>query len=494
MIVPVRGLATVMPASLAMEALRVIVLGSLVLATYVLVRRLAGRPAAVVAAALLSFNTMVLGALGDPYPVRVALPMLGVAIVGFAAVTAFPRSSSWPVVAGAAAGAAGMAHQFAFLLVAACAIPVLALLVSDRGSRQNAARIAGMATGAFFVTVALLLVGGQLVFPGRNWFETTVSTLRSIDASAFASADHGWIAADPALLVPVALLVATAPWLWRHRTGVLAGRVLTATWWMGVSTTALMALSALRGSNVLEFQAYVVFLWPAPLICLGVALAVILPTRSGWAWAAAGSAVVGLLVLGAAWRMSLTTLQGLSVAVPLTVLLLVAARRGVATPWIACVLVGVSAAAPQVLQNATDPLGDPFLARKANWAALASGVDYAADAAAALDNASWVFDQLEPDERIVPWLASGTDLGSATFVLYPAFIGKHLRPDEQAYLRGLAPAAIVVPGHSMTEVRAVRAAVRASGASVSNGTCREWTAPRSSSSALTCIDRVRWRQ
>ena len=247
-----------------------------VVPAYLLFRRLFGRGAAAVAAAVVLTSPVLFNAWGTDYPDSAAVSYLLAGLVCLV----MPASSSrrrlwWVAGAGVALSLAAHSQGVAVPLVLAAVVAFVAW--SWRRGRRLLLDLAILA-GCVVVVTVVLAVAGHLV--NGTKYDIITPTLQAAShlrsprqLPHWWSSNWRWIHGHPYLLVPPVTLVSWLVLHIRRRSGIpLAERmVVTAA---GLQFLVAVVLQFFGGKTaILEFHLYVSMLWPG--VCLTLAFVVV---------------------------------------------------------------------------------------------------------------------------------------------------------------------------------------------------------------------------
>ncbi len=382
-IVPNRVLTEVLGAFPGFAVYRMLLIGLLVTASYITLRRFTGIASAFFLTAIVSLSTVLLSYLGNTY-------LTGSVMAGTAVVIACAMfDSRWSaVVAGVTLGWLVMVNPPGVLLAGTIWL-VLRIM-----SRTRITHLA-ITAGATAATFAVFWIVGRLMFPKLDWLGSYIGSDARTRLSDFASKDAVWLH-DISLIVPVMVLATVfVAWL-THRDSVAAQRAFA----ISASSMAFMLVfSPLMGGIALEAPMYQAMLWPPAMIALAIATTHAMPD-TGWNWQQVGAGVIAMLLVLLAGRstLTLTLLVGWIVAVAVVSIFLFASYKGTigAIAGIALLLAG-----GQVLQNSRGNLGLYYLSPY-NWAYNANPIDDHIHTA--VNSQEWLLAHTKDTDQILDWV------------------------------------------------------------------------------------------
>lgn len=475
-ILPVRGLTEWLGSWPGYHVFWLLLVGVVVAASFLLVRRFTSRLFASLLTLFISLNTVTLSMLGNPYVSGTVIAATFVMLAALAFTLPSPdeivdeEPASHviaPLVSGLALGWMAMTNPYgAMLATAVWLAATLVITLQWRAGRiAYIVRSAGLgALGAAASFGSLLLLGEQ-VFPGMDWFETNRYWSQILNSADYVT-DIWSFHRDILLIVPVIAMISVLL--------LLALRPLNHVLRLAAVLSPAAAAFAfaflyLSPSNTLEVPHYQALQWPPALAGVALAVAAIVGRRPSpwWVVVVGAVGVVSTIVVGH-WTGTLQLEVGWIIAAVVTAVfagtLAVASARldrpkvpsGVALVSIV-VATSVLFATFQLLQNAHRPLTNlaesPF-----------SNAFNENDVFTKLDSAekaqSWLIDQTTSADSVMVWVDAdwGVDetlLPLAAFQIWganqitplPTLYGPELERAE-----GIRPSVVAMYGRSMRAV------------------------------------------
>ncbi|MSW95132.1 MAG: hypothetical protein F2806_09405, partial [Actinobacteria bacterium] len=368
-----------------------------IVGAYVAIRTFTSAPIAAVLTACISFSSVPLSYLANPY-------LTGAVLAGTSALiaTALFQSNKAAITAGVILGWLVMVNPPGVLLAG-----VVWLVVKFQRKYQikqtPSALTRNIATAAIttILTFIAFLGIGKIIFPELNWFSAYLDA-QGINLSDFASKDPVWLQ-DISLLVPLSILVFTAI-LWFAKKSNHAAQ-------LGFAISAscigfMLVFSPLMGGIALEAPMYQAMLWPPALIGLALSITATIPmARTRWSGTQiiAAAAAIGIIVIAGHWSGSVGLLAG-----QLLVILLIAAaavltltRKPKYALHAALAAVCILVAGGQLLQNSRGPLGLYYLSPY-NWAFNSNPISEKLHAA--VNTQEWLLANTEDSDTILTWV------------------------------------------------------------------------------------------
>lgn len=459
-IAPVRLLVTTLDPWVGFALWRFILIVIVVGSIYAIVRIASTRELAVLLAAAVSLNTMILSFVGSTYLTGTILAAtLLLLALGVWGCLDQPR---WPwlpaLLAGAMAAWLVMLNPYALLLGITMWVGLRIIPVVDGSGRRwrSLARDALLGVVGFAVVLAAFLAIGQGIFPQRNWFQTYLEWNAKLDYASFVGDRDVW-QRDVALLVPVVAIVMAAVAVLTVRRSRTAAAALVASA-LNIAFTA--GYFVLVPGPWLESPTYVAKLWPGALVGIALALAAVVGKRrlgpSGWL---VGLVVLPLLLWSGRWDRTLDIAEGVAIGVAMATAFAVAAVLGRRAPGRAFAVavvatLGITAIGAQVLQNGRGLLGSygqfPFRA---------AYVDFDAETLmrSKVTAQEWLIDQTTPADAIGIWTdPDRLTSGVAAMQLWGAYNnvsgGRELSREEADRLAIARPTAIAMYAPSREQI------------------------------------------
>jgi len=437
-IAPVRGLTELLGPWSGYLAFWLILLAVIVSTVFLTVRRFSTRFIATLMALLVALSTVILTFVGSPYVTGTAMAAMFVVLAGTVWTLPAPGSPEGarprrrsrlaaPLLTGLGFGWLVMTNPNATFMTAAmwlAATAVITVHVPGRRVRYLLEMIALVTVGA--ATSFLLLLGAsQVIFPGLDWFETSLFWSRALDLSGYVG-DQWAFLRDISIVVPLTVMLTVIVALAiRPRDPLLhVAAVLSPT---AFGLTLLIVLA--RPNGTLEVGHYQALQWPPALWALTLTVAAVAARRpaTGWAVAAGAAGVIATIAAGH-WTGTMTLSAGWAVALVSAALFLGAVAsltRASTSPASAAralvVLVcctGLLMAGFQLLQNARRPTG-----------VMAEGVysnafnpnDTEARLVSSYEAERWLIDQTSRDDTVMVWVDADWAQQEQTLLSMAAF-------------------------------------------------------------------------
>lgn len=280
-IAPVRALTSVLGPWNGFAAWRFILIWLIAFSVACVVLRYSNRSLALIAAALVTSNTMILSYVGNTYVTGTVLAALCVLIAcGIWGMAARTRMTWLPAgCAGATIAWLAMLNPYGCLLGIATWIALRAIAFTQHSEADSQPRWTSLrrdavaVTGFGAVTFAAFLLLGRVMFREFEWFSTYLYWNSRLNQADFASDPLVWTH-DRALAVPaLALGAGLAVCLISHwRPAALVGFLLAC-----VTVGFALLYVLVSPGPTLESSYYIAMLWPAALMSLALSAAALSP-------------------------------------------------------------------------------------------------------------------------------------------------------------------------------------------------------------------------
>jgi hypothetical protein len=435
-----------------------------VVGAYIAIRKFTSVPLAAALTACISFSSVPLSYLANPY-------LTGAVLAGTSALiaTALFQSKKAAVTAGVILGWLVMVNPPGVLLAGVVWL-VVKFQRKYQAQQSTPALLRNIATAA--IATILTFIGflgiGKIIFPELNWFSAYLDA-QGINLSDFASKNPVWLQ-DISLLVPFSILVFTAILWFAKKTNHAAqlGFAISAS-----SIGFMLVFSPLMGGIALEAPMYQAMLWPPALIGLAISItatgratatATATATNQRWSLSQGITAVVaiGLIAVAGHWAGSLELKTGQLLAVILVALaaVVVLTQKPKYAIHAALIAVCVLVAGGQLLQNSRGPLGLYYLSPY-NWAFNNNPISEKLHTA--VNTQEWLLANTKNSDTILTWVQGDWVNGDRELYVVAGMqlwgenrIGlfSELTADDLARLESIKPSTIAMYGQSMSAIRA----------------------------------------
>jgi hypothetical protein len=260
-----------------------------VVPSYLLLKRLYGRPAGATAVILILSCPVMVRAWGTDYPnsAGVSYVLAGIACLGLALIAGRGRVW-WVALAGALAALAVWAFFTTAVVIGLAGVTYL-IIQAVRARKGLLADLAALVLSAGAVTLGLVVLSGLLI--GQfNYISPTWRAYKFLSEPSQETLWHSrnwhWLTYDTYLLVlPAVIGVGAVAFVAAHRRGGRGAGRGAVPLFLIVSTTASVLLAGWlqfdHGTQMLEVHFWSSLLWPCALLTLAVAIAELSPAIEG---------------------------------------------------------------------------------------------------------------------------------------------------------------------------------------------------------------------